>query len=51
VQREASWLNYEDASPEARADGIASAIASEPSYRAIDSGGAAATAALIAAPQ
>jgi predicted glycosyltransferase len=43
-----SWLDYEDARPEALADAIGSAIGSEPSYRPIDPGGAAAAAALIA---
>ena len=44
----ASWLDYEDASPDALADAIGSAIVNEPSYRPIEPGGAATAAALIA---
>lgn len=44
----ANWLEYEDASPEALATAIAGAIGSEPSYRTIDPGAAAAAATLIA---
>ncbi|HEX4734802.1 MAG TPA: alpha/beta fold hydrolase [Thermoleophilaceae bacterium] len=43
-----SWLDYADTSPEELADAIATAFGSEPSYRAVDSGGAARAAALIA---
>jgi pimeloyl-ACP methyl ester carboxylesterase/predicted glycosyltransferase len=42
------WLDYDDASPDALADAIAAACASEPSYRAVDGRGAARAAALIA---
>jgi predicted glycosyltransferase len=43
-----SWLEYADASPETLAAAIAQAIASTPSYRPIDAGGAGRAAALIA---
>ena len=43
-----TWLDYADAHPEALADAIASAFVSQPTYRAIDPGGAAAAAAMIA---
>jgi predicted glycosyltransferase len=42
------WLDYAEATPERVADAIASGIASKPSYRSIDPGGADRAAALIA---
>jgi len=44
----ASWLDFDDASPEVLASAIADAYATEPSYRRIEPGGAAAAAALVA---
>jgi pimeloyl-ACP methyl ester carboxylesterase/predicted glycosyltransferase len=44
----ATWLDYEDASPETLADAIGTAFGSQPSYRAIEPGAAATAAALIA---
>ena len=44
----ASWLDFNEASPEALADTIGDAFASEPSYRPIEPGAAATAAALIA---
>ena len=42
------WLDFADATPERLAEAIAKAIGSTPAYRAIDAGGAARAAALIA---
>jgi hypothetical protein len=43
-----TWLDYATAGPETLADEIVDALGSRPSYRAIDPGGAARAAALIA---
>jgi pimeloyl-ACP methyl ester carboxylesterase/predicted glycosyltransferase len=43
-----AWLDYEDATPEALAGVLGAAIGSEPGYLAVDGGGAARAAALIA---
>lgn len=42
------WLDYEAADPEALANAVADAVASEPSYLPVDAGAAARAAALIA---
>jgi pimeloyl-ACP methyl ester carboxylesterase/predicted glycosyltransferase len=42
------WLDFADATPERIADAIATGIASRPAYRAVDAGGAARAAAVIA---
>jgi pimeloyl-ACP methyl ester carboxylesterase/predicted glycosyltransferase len=43
-----TWVEYEDALPETLADAIAAEIARRPSYRPVETGGAARAAALIA---
>ena len=43
-----TWLEYQDASPQALADAIAGEIGREPSYLPIEPGGAARAASLIA---
>jgi predicted glycosyltransferase len=43
-----TWIDYEDADPDTLSSLIADAIASKPSYRPIDPGGAARAAGLIA---
>jgi pimeloyl-ACP methyl ester carboxylesterase/predicted glycosyltransferase len=43
-----TWLDYENATPDALADAIGTAFADKPSYRTIDPSGAAKAAALIA---
>ena len=43
-----TWLEYDNATPETLAEAIATEIDREPSYRPVESGGAARAAALIA---
>ena len=43
-----TWLDYQNATPEALADAIARALESQPSYRTVNPDGAATAAALIA---
>jgi hypothetical protein len=43
-----SWIDFQDATPEALAAAVAGAVASEPVYRPVDPGGAGRAAGLIA---